>query len=198
MSRNARVIAEGRAVLREVGQADYNFLFGLLTDDEQRDLGRLRSSSISPEQFPSFIWDGVLTQSMLVDGATGEPFGLATIYGANFRHGFAYLGVWSVPSEHRSGRAFLALRAFINNAFTDFPIRKLYAEVLTPNFKQFSGLAGRLFDEEGVLRDHEFVRGGYVDLHLLAVTAARWRQSQDQLASWRTRMTARPDGHQFG
>jgi len=67
-----------------------------------------------------------------------------------------------------------ATRLFVSYIFGEFDLRKLYAESLEPNYEQFAHGAGRLFEVEGRLRDHEYVGGRYVDALLLAAHRDTW------------------------
>lgn len=66
------------------------------------------------------------------------------------------------------------MKIFVDYLFAVFPLRKLTAEVIDFNWIQFSSGSGRMFNEEGVLRSHEYHDGKYWDVHLLAIHREQW------------------------
>ena len=160
-------------ILRPVTAADEPYLFRLLTTGEQLVRYRLRGMTPSPESFHQFIWDRVVAQFVAVT-RQGHPVGLVSCFDPDFRNRYAYVAAVADPEVQGNGLMAEATRLFVRYLFGEFDLRKLYAESLEPNYEQFSHGAGRLFEVEGRLRDHEYLGGRYVDALLLAAHRDRW------------------------
>lgn len=59
-----------------------------------------------------------------------------------------------------------------------FPIRKIYIESLDYSIQGFKSGVGRWFTQEGVLRQHEFYNGEYLDLHIYAIYRTTWEENR--------------------
>lgn len=119
------------------------------------------------------LWHGVLSQFVVVRKGDHTPNGLVTAYGADFRNGRCHVAVIVSP-DAEPGSAMEALSLHIDYLFAVFPFQKLVAEVNDFNWAQFSAGEGRMFEREGILRQHEFHDGRYWDVHLLAIFRDRW------------------------
>lgn len=173
-----------RPVLRAPTHHDHDYLFQLHVTGEPLVRFRLRAMTPSPEAFHRLLWDGVLAQ-FVVSTEGGDPVGLVSCLGADLRNRHAHLAVLADPAWRGTGLLVAGAWQFIGYLFAHFDLRKLYAEVLSSNFRRLRTGAGRLFVVEGRLSAHEFVDGGYEDLYLLALDRERWvAQSQ--------RLTAEP------
>lgn len=164
-----------RAALRPVAPPDYDFLYRLSNDDRVAAFWRHRGRSVSPEQFAAVLWQSVLVQYLVTEAGYGErPLGLVAAYEADLRNGTAHLAMLLEPGVHGQGWPFEAGVLFLHHLFAMWPLRKLYAHVLTPIAETLDAALGRLFVEEGRLRAHEYVAGAWRDLHILAVHRADW------------------------
>jgi RimJ/RimL family protein N-acetyltransferase len=102
--------------------------------------------------------------------------------GADFRNRHAHIGVLGDPLWRNSGLLISGAWQFIGYLFSEFDLRKLYAEVLESNFDRLATASGRLFEVEGRLTGHEYIGGDYQDLFVLALDRDRWRDQQHRLA----------------
>ena len=73
------------------------------------------------------------------------------------------VAIVSSASDRRLGMPGEAFGCFIDFLFMNFPIRKVYVEMLEPEWERQHHL-GRLFGVEGALREHEYYGGRWVDL----------------------------------
>ena len=160
-------------VLRPVTAADEPYLFRLLTTGEQLVRYRLRGMTPSPEAFHQFIWDRVVAQFVAITHQ-GQPVGLVSCFDPDFRNRYAYVAAVADPAVQGNGLMAEATHLFVRYLFGEFDLRKLYAESLEPNYEQFAHGAGKLFEVEGRLRDHEYLGGRYVDALLLAAHRDQW------------------------
>lgn len=144
---------------------------------------RLRGVTPSPDSFHRLLWEGITAQ-FVVRSEHGEPVGLVSCFGADFRNRHAHIGVLGDPEWKNSGLLVAAAWRFIGYLFSEFDLRKLYAEVLQSNFDQLATGTGRLFEIEGRLSSHEYVGGRYEDVFVLALDRDRWRHQHRRLR-WR-------------
>lgn len=167
--------------LRPVEPADYAALRRFELDLTLGPRWRHRGSTPSPEAFVQSLWNGALAVYLVQGGHRPDPLGLVTAYGQDLQSGFAWVAAARFDPDDHPAPFLLGLQAFTDHLFATWPLRKLYAEVLAPNLAPFASAAGSLFEEEGVLRDHAYVEGRYVDQHLLALTRERWLRAR---ADW--------------
>lgn len=178
---------EGRTCrLRSVNQSDYGFIRNLETDPRNLVRYRHRGVSISPEAHIQNVWQGVLSQFIVESKIQSRPIGLVAAYGADFRHSRCAIATVATPWEPLLGPQLEGTRLFIDYLFSVFPLRKLTASVIEFNWNQFSSGSGRIFQEEGLLRDHEYHDGRYWDVHMIAVHRDDWlsivsRGAEDRL-----------------
>jgi RimJ/RimL family protein N-acetyltransferase/acyl carrier protein len=166
-------------VLRPVTAADEPYLYHLLTSGDQLVRYRLRGMTPSPESFHQFVWDRVVAQFVAVT-RQGQPVGVVSCFDPDFRNRYAYVAAVADPAMQGNGLMAEATRLFVTYLFGEFDLRKLYAESLEPNYEQFAHGAGRLFEVEGRLREHEYLGGRYVDALLLATHRDRWMARQGE------------------
>jgi RimJ/RimL family protein N-acetyltransferase len=169
-----------RVTIRPVLGQDYDMLMKAELAQPDGLLYRYRGQTPSPESFVANLWNGVLNQQIIADIRTGQPVGIVAAYNADFRNGTAYLAAFVFPEFRRAGWPLEGVKLFLDYLFFAFPIRKLYAEVLEPNARQFGSATGSLLHEEGRLRSHEYLGGVFVDRLVLALYSEEW-------ASWTSR-----------
>jgi RimJ/RimL family protein N-acetyltransferase/acyl carrier protein len=160
-------------VLRPLTGADEPYLQRLLTSGDHLVRYRLRGMTPSPESFHQFVWDRVVAQFVAVT-RQGHPVGVVSCFDPDFRNRYAYVAAVADPEMQGNGLMAEATVLFVSYLFREFDLRKLYAESLEPNYEQFAHGAGRLFEVEGRLREHEYLGGRYVDALLLAAHRDRW------------------------
>jgi len=163
-----------RVYLRPVYPDDYRYLYSLATSERVGYRWRERGMTPSPEDFARALWDRVLAQFIIVTKSDDRPIGLVICSAANFRNGFAYISLVLDPSVWRSGWPLEGILLFLNYIFMNWNFRKLYLEAPEFTYKDFRSGEGRLFIEEGVLREHEYYDDRYWDMHVLAVPRSLW------------------------
>jgi hypothetical protein len=163
-------IYSGRFVgLRPVTTGDYDFLFVLFNHPGQVLRTRLAGLSLAPEDFPKFLWDGVLCQYLITRLDTRQPAGLVTAYNADVRNGHVALAAYTDPQYNGKGWPLEGVLLAIRLLFRNHPFNKIYMEAPEYTFSQFGSGSDRLFEQEGVLKDHFFLRNKRWDMHILAV-----------------------------
>lgn len=137
---------------------------------------RLRGATPSPEQFRQALWDRVLAQFVVV--GDGRVLGLVSAFQADFRNGHVHIAVVARP-EAPPGTGLEGTALLVEHLFSEFDLRKVYAEVMAPNGDAFASGTGRLFVIEGRLTEHEYLDGEYHDMLVMAITRERWAAHVD-------------------
>jgi len=184
-----------RASLRPVFPADYDWLYEISCSPAIGYRWRNRGATPSPEAFVESLWRGVLAQFMIERNDDREAIGNVFAYNADLRNGHASVGVMVNPDVSGRGWGLEGAGLFVDYVFKVWNLRKIYAEAPGFNFEQFRSGAGRLFREEGLLRNHDYYDGRYWDLHILAIDRSDW---QTLAAKWRIRRDTRGVGHTAG
>lgn len=104
-----------------------------------------------------------------------RPVGAAFISGVDMDQRRADFGMYLADDSTRGkgvGRA--ALYFLCEYAFTTMELHKLCCEALSFNQAAIALYEKVGFEKEGVLRDHIFREGRWIDVHLLAMFEDRW------------------------
>lgn len=160
--------------LRPLTAADYDVVYRAEMDPATVQLYRHRGYTPSPDAFIQSLWSGVLTQHVIASASDHQPVGLVTAYNADLRDGYAYISAIVFPAFRGLGWPLEGLRLMISNLFDNFPLGKLYANVLEPNMSQFGVGAMRLAKVEARLGSHALVEGARVDRLTLALYREDW------------------------
>lgn len=166
-----------RVVLRPVEPPDYDFILHLSTSPRITYRWRTRGTTPSPADFQVMLWRGVLCQFLIERPDGGGPLGLISAYNADFRNQTVYLAI--IMQDHPGGSlwTFDAIALFLNYLFSNWNLRKIYAETSELSSWTFASGSGRYFEIEGILRDHEYYGGRYWDAYVLAF----WRSDCEAL-----------------
>jgi RimJ/RimL family protein N-acetyltransferase len=179
----SRTLLEGRrAQLRPLDPGDTGWIYRLATTGSNLTRWRLRGSTPSADRFLQFLFHESLVQLVVTPTGSDQPAGLFQLINADMRNGFAYLTALIDTDEQRAGWPFEGLLLFINYAFETWPLRKIYVESLSGNVGQFQSTIGRFLVEEARFSEHEFANGAFEDLHVFALTRARWAENAEAIA----------------
>lgn len=159
---------------RLVTAEDYPWVRSLVTAESLASPWRSRAVAANPETFGDGMWEGVLTQHLVLESSGGAPVGVLTAYAANFETGTARVAATLDGSVHGEGWPLEAMALFVNHLFRTWPLRKLYAEVLPHVAESFASGIGGIVREEGCLVAHAFVAGAWSDLHVLSLFRSGW------------------------
>lgn len=168
----------GRHVtLRKVTVSDYPFLESLEAEEGNSIWWRYRGETPAPETLSTRLWSGVLAQ-FLVSTHEGEPAGLVSMYGVDFRNSHAKIAALFSDRWKRRIVAVEALELFVAYIFDVFDLYKLYAESPEPAVEHFASGLRSIFDVEGVLKGHSRFRGTPVDYYVLAIHRSKWPKAR--------------------
>jgi RimJ/RimL family protein N-acetyltransferase/aryl carrier-like protein len=159
--------------LTPVQPDDVPFLYGLAVHPATSYRWRYRGAPPSVERFAENLWKQVFVQFVARRAADREPVGHLIGFGADAQMLNAHVGAAFLPGYAGTGLAAGAVAMFLRYLFRTFPFRKLYLEVPGFNWPQVKSGEGRLFEVEGVLREHSYYAGRFWDEYLCAVYADR-------------------------
>lgn len=155
--------------LTPLSSGDVDFLYALAVHPANGYRWRYRGVPPSPDRFGAELWGQVLVQYVVRTHATGEPVGLVVAYSADLAQGHASVAAVFLPEHAGTGLAADITALFVRYLFHTFRLRKLYLEIPGFNWPQLRSGAGRQFQVEGVLRDHDFYAGRFWNKYLCAI-----------------------------
>ncbi len=171
----AGVVLQGRyARLRPLAQNDYAYLYQLSLSAENNARWRYRGSTPSPERFVADLWSGVQAQFIVETPAPRNRAGLAVAYNADLANGTIYLGALIDNEHHGKAWPMEGILLFVDYLFQNWTIRKVYAETTEFSAAHFSSGLGKLFTEEGRLKQHQYFQGRYWDYLTYSLTREHW------------------------
>lgn len=141
----------------------------MLNNDDEFSKSFPRQSKITPEQHLNFLKHIEKKGDLYyIIKYNSKNVGVVSIYDIDYTNKKAEWGRFIILPEHRSV-AFPVSKLIIKKSFEDLKLHKLYAHVLTTNQRvvEFNKLLG--FKEEGILKDHYYISGKFVDVHYLAL-----------------------------
>ncbi|MCD9194715.1 GNAT family N-acetyltransferase [Streptomyces albireticuli] len=165
-----------RIRLRGIEPDDWGALMRFATDEER--LGDLLHPPRSAEGYRTWAQaqavaeaDGDRFRLVIEDVGTGEAVGVVGSHHADPRAGWFEYGV-TIAADHRGrGYAAEAVVVLLRFMFAERRYHKCGARIFAHNEASLA-LHRRLgFVEEGRLRDHVFLAGGYRDLVLMGILA---------------------------
>jgi acyl carrier protein/RimJ/RimL family protein N-acetyltransferase len=172
--RSENVVLSGPLVtLRPPRPADTEYLYSLATAPDTGWRWRFRGRAPTNEEFLKMLWDGCLTQYLVVRTASGERIGLVQAIRPS-REGYAYITVLTAPEYMLTGLMFEGLGLFVNYLFTNWDHHHLYAEVPAYNYELFDSGLGRLFQVYGHFPDHDYALGKRWDMYVVGISRERW------------------------
>jgi hypothetical protein len=172
----------GRTVhLRQITPNDYALIRAAELGGDLAVRWRFRGTTPDPEQWLRVLWQGVLTQYLVVPNHDSKPLGLVAAYGANFQDGHAHFAVEAFGASGRTPALMLGAALFVDYVFTCWPFHKLYAEVAEYNAAQFGSGIGRILQLEARLRDHLWYDGRRRDELILAIYREAWDERSPRI-----------------
>lgn len=160
--------------LRPVTSADYGFCMDLELTGANAVAYRHRGTSVAPDQFAAMLWQGVLTQFLIIANDTGARIGIVVAYAADLRNGHAHLAVVVRDDHQRSAWPLEAVEMFLRYLFKVFPLRKLYCEASGLTAHHFDSGFDGLVHLEGCFRAHDFYDGAWWDKRIYAIYRDEW------------------------
>ena len=104
----------------------------------------------------------------------GGLVGLVQCFAASLKHGTAQIGATLRPEYQQVGWPIFGVARFVDQLWSEYPLRKLYVEVAAHNRDTMSRGLESLFSWEGRLSEHEYWNGGYEDVHFYSLLRERF------------------------
>jgi RimJ/RimL family protein N-acetyltransferase len=123
----------------------------------------------SPEFFAETLWNDALCNYVVRGRENGRFLGLIRAYDYLPVHGTAKFGFFFDESVRGQGWQLESIGLFLRTLFRNYPIRKMYGHMAAPSLERYGRAYGRYAVIEGVLRDHFYYDGAYVDLAIVSV-----------------------------
>jgi acyl carrier protein/RimJ/RimL family protein N-acetyltransferase len=172
---NAKSIEGRRYILRAAEPSDYPALYRIASAPPALHTGRLDGRTIPYEEFCRQLWSGVLAQFVISPIRTArEVVGLITADSHNAARGVAYLSILVSSDRRKSSTAMAeATWLFVHYCFSNFPLRKIYAETTEAAIPEIGKIVDRYLSVhlEGRLIEDRLIDGRWVDTLVLAI----WR-----------------------
>lgn len=156
-----------------VNKGHEDYIHSLCTVGDHLTHFRFRGMTPSPEGFHRFLWDRAIAQFLVVTDS--GPVGWVTSFDADFRNRHVHIAAVADPEHQASGFVAEGAALLVSYLFTQFDVRKVYAESLAVNFDRFCSGQRWMFEVEGRLVDHEYLDGEYHDFLTLAAHREAWR-----------------------
>ncbi|WP_169802695.1 GNAT family N-acetyltransferase [Halalkalicoccus paucihalophilus] len=148
--------------LRTVQSEDYEFLARNLNDPQVRHAGyETIRAPVSEEDIATNI-ESDDCHTFLVC-RKGDPVGSASIKDIDLEGSKAELSYWIAPDEQGKGYATGAADLCLTHAFDELGLHKVWARTVGDNVASNRVLEKLDFQQEGVLHDHWYGFGRYVD-----------------------------------
>lgn len=103
-----------------------------------------------------------------------EPVGLVELSGTNSPGSRGEIGYIIQPSEHGNGYATEGAKLCLQYAFQDQGLHKVWAQVRTENNASIRVLEKLDFQQEGLLREHKYNEGEFVDVYRYGLLRDEW------------------------
>jgi len=111
-------------------------------------------------------------QATIVEG--GAIIGMTGFHAVSWEHRSTGLGYWLAAGAQGRGVMTEAVRTLVDHAFDHWELNRVEIRAAVENARS-RAIPGRLgFREEGVLRQVELVRGGFLDHVVYSMLAAEW------------------------
>ncbi|WP_246986175.1 GNAT family N-acetyltransferase [Halorientalis marina] len=166
-------LAGDRLDLRTVTPDDYDFLLEHGNDPAVR-RGAPAPTPVGRDDLAAFVEDDEASVQFL-PCRDGTPVGFVFLFGIEQQRDHAELGCWIAPDEQGEGYATEATALCLDHAFDDRGLHKVVARVFEGNDASRTVIEKLGFQQEGRLREQDYVRGERHDTLLYGLLAREWR-----------------------
>jgi RimJ/RimL family protein N-acetyltransferase len=155
-------LAGKRLALRTVQPADYDFIVRTLNNPAVRHGGyEGYRTPVSEDDIVAKVETD--DRHMFLACREEVPIGSVSLKHIDFEGRKAELSYWVVPGEHGNGYATEAADLCLTHAFDELGLHKVWARTVGDNEASNQVLEKLGFQREGVLREHWYGFGRYVD-----------------------------------
>jgi hypothetical protein len=163
---------------------------------------RANQSSVSPAEFESIVWDGVLDQYLVLGVLSDVPLGVVSAYAYDAWNGHCKIGMCSY-SVNAFGVMLGAIH-LVEKLFDSLPLHKIYFEIPSTQRLELRIVESRLATHEGTIRAYRQAAGNDIDLHIVSIFRRDWEdplrsrlrrlKSQEAFGLGNSLALARPSG----
>lgn len=162
-------------------QRDMEPMFRLYQDPQEQALFAQRVPITSSDEFAEWFGANIHTSYHdfhVVEDPSADYRMAGFVFSYDYRPFDLHCKVclYAVPEYRGTGLAGVMGASFIDELFTIYPLRKVYALVYDYNGASLQSNLQAGFAEEGVMRDYRYLAGSYYDCHVLALTREAFRR----------------------
>jgi len=165
-----------RLTLRTVTPNDYDFLHKHGNDPAIR-LGAPTPTPVSEDDLAEFV-EADDSSVQFLPCHDGTPVGFVFLFDINPNRDHAEVGCWIALDQQGNGYATEATALCLEHAFADRGLHKVLARAFEHNDASMHVLETLGFQQEGCLREQDFIRGEYRDTYLFGLLAEEWERSR--------------------
>jgi RimJ/RimL family protein N-acetyltransferase len=162
-----------RLTLRTVTPDDREFLLEHGNDPAVR-AGAPTPTPVHEDDLAAFLDDDAAVQ--FLPCLDGTPVGFVFLFDVEPHRDHAELGCWIAPDQQGEGYATEATELCLDHAFADRGLHKVLARVFEHNDASMAVLDKLGFQQEGRLREQDYIRGAYRDTLLFGLLAAEFER----------------------
>ena len=163
--------------LHTVTPEDYAFLHEYGNHQTVRE-GAPVPTPVSMQDIAAFIEeDSESIQFLVCQEET--PVGFVFLFNIESQRDHAEIGLWIAPDEHGKGYGTEAIQLGLEYAFADHGLHKVLARVFEHNEASQRILKKLEFEQEGRLREHDYIRGDFRDTLLFGILASEWERKHE-------------------
>lgn len=171
----------GRRVrLSPIVPADHEWVYTTAVATEAGHQWRLHGAMPGPDEFFRILFAGAAATFVARRAGSDEPVGVVQVWNLDQLSKTAQLSVFLADEFVQLGWPFESVVLAANHAFLAYDLRKIYLEVLEPQMVGLESLVGWALEREGLLREHRYVMGSYLDCHVLSLTRSRFDEIAQQ------------------
>ncbi|MBS1673506.1 MAG: GNAT family N-acetyltransferase [Actinobacteria bacterium] len=164
--------------LRARTEADFDVLYEIASDlDTWEQRSPQRPHALTREAYAARVAEraaGTGGNVEFVIDADDAPVGSVNLFGIDELAHHGEVGIALRPGARGQGIGTQALSQLIEFAFVRGNLRRLHLEVIASNRAAIRSYQKCGFVEEGRLREHAWVRGGYEDIVLMGILRREW------------------------
>lgn len=175
------VIGE-RIMLRDYRESDLTSMRKWVNDPETIKTLSSTFTKVQTEQSTSSFLNAILSGNMqghffvIADKSTQEYLGQIDLFKVDAISRNAEVGLVVAPWAWHKGYAREALSLILRFAFEQINLHRVCLEVYAPNARARACYAACGFKEEGVLREHVYSCGQYIDMVQMGILRREWAQ----------------------
>ncbi len=135
---------------------------------------RLHGATPSLDQHARTVWEGVLATFAVTGKDSGRPLGVVSLYNPSMENGVAFLAAVAFPFDMGTGLVVEGVGLFLDYCFAHWALRKIIIDAVETNLPHYGSVIGRVFTEEGRLRQLHYHDERYWDRVFLTLDRSRW------------------------